>query len=145
METVCFPTLCEETFDFQRFGGNKDGCPTLHKSEPSMKVYIHFPEKSNLPIGNSVLLPWIQTSLLKNLKLFSIRVKEVFEPIVLREKTKKTKQNKNDGFLFFLKAFSWDIDLWVTLGDFTVKKREIGKRQLYLAENWLRRNEILYA
>ena len=35
---------------------------------------------------------------LKYLKLFSIRVKELFEPIVLRK--------KGDGFLLFLKAFS---------------------------------------
>ena len=34
---------------------------------------------------------------LKNLKLFSIRVTELFKPIVLR---------KDDGFLSFLKAFS---------------------------------------
>ena len=35
---------------------------------------------------------------LKNLKLLSIRVKELFEPIVLRK--------KGDGFLLFFKAFS---------------------------------------
>ena len=35
---------------------------------------------------------------LKNLKLFSIRVEELFEPIVLRKK-------KGDKFLLFLKAF----------------------------------------
>ena len=35
---------------------------------------------------------------LKNLKLFSIRVKELFELIVL--------QRKGGGFLLFLKAFS---------------------------------------
>ena len=34
----------------------------------------------------------------KNLKLFSIRVKELFEPIVL--------QNEADGFLLFLNAFT---------------------------------------
>ena len=38
-------------------------------------------------------------SYLKILKLFSIRIKELFEPIVLRK--------KGDGFLLFLKAFSW--------------------------------------
>ena len=56
---------------------------------------------------------------LKNLKLFSIRVKELFEPIVLRK--------KGDGLLLFLKAFSWETDLWVTLGDFTVKNAELGR------------------
>ena len=43
---------------------------------------------------------------LKNLKLFSIRVKELLEPIVLRKKKKKKKKPNNpDGFLLFLKAF----------------------------------------
>ena len=37
-------------------------------------------------------------SYLKNLKLFSTKVKELFEPIVLR--------GKGHGFLLFLKAFS---------------------------------------
>ena len=41
---------------------------------------------------------------LKNLKLFSISVKEFFEPMVL--------QKKGDGFLLFLKAFSWETDLY---------------------------------
>ena len=72
---------------------------------------------------------------LKNLKLFSSRVKELFEPIVLRK--------KGDGFLLFLKAFSWETDLWVTLGDFAVKKPKIGKGNLYLTENRLSRNEML--
>ena len=44
--------------------------------------------------------------------------------------------------MLFLKAFSWETDLWVTLGDFTVKKknktkqknRKIGKGNLYLTE-----------
>ena len=36
------------------------------------------------------LEPWIQTSL-KSLKLFSIRVKELFEPIVLQKTKTKTK------------------------------------------------------
>ena len=29
-----------------------------------------------------------------------------------------------DAFLLFLKAFSWEPDLWVTLGDFAVKKKQ---------------------
>ena len=56
---------------------------------------------------------------LKNLKLFPIRVKELFEPIVLRK--------KGDGFLLFLKAFSWETDLWVKLGKFTVKNAKLGR------------------
>ena len=40
-------------------------------------------------------------------------MEELFEPIVLWKKA--------DGFMFFLKAFSWEADLLVTLGDFMVK------------------------
>ena len=67
--------------------------------------------------------------------MFSIKVKELFEPIVL--------QKKGDGFLLFLKAFSWETDFWITLGDFKVKKtRKIGKGNLHLSENRLSWNEI---
>ena len=55
--------------------------------------------------------------------MFSIRVKELFEPTVL--------QKKADGFLLFWKALSWETDLWVPLGDFTVKKCKIEKGNLY--------------
>ena len=58
---------------------------------------------------------------LKNLKLFLIRVKELFEPIVLWRNC--------DGCLFVLKAFSWEIDLWVTLGEFELK-RQVEKESL---------------
>ena len=30
-------------------------------------------------------------------------------------------------FLVFLKGFSWEINLWVTLGDFAVKELKFGK------------------
>ena len=73
----------------------------------------------------------------RNLKLFSIRVKELFEPIVLH-----TQKKKGDEFLLFLKAFSWETDLWVTLGDFGVKKRKIGKGNVYLTKNRWSRNEM---
>ena len=43
----------------------------------------------------------------------------------MEKKKKKKKQNKKDRFLLFLKALSWETDLWVTLGDFAVK-----------AQNW---------
>ena len=56
----------------------------------------------------------------KNLKLFPIRKKEMFELIVLRKET--------EGFLLFLKALSWETDLWVTLRDFTVKKKKKKKK-----------------
>ena len=71
------------------------------------------------PKGQSVLLLWIQTLLfLFPLKLFSIRVKELFVPILVLWKIV-------DGFLLFLKAFSCNNDLWVTLGDFTVKTQNL--------------------
>ena len=69
---------------------------------------------------------------LKNLKLFSIRVEELFEPTVLRKKRRRV--------FLFLKVFSWETDLWVTLGDFTVKKRKNGKGNLHLTENQLGKN-----
>ena len=47
------------------------------------------------PIGPSVLLPWIQTSLSSNLKLFSIIVRQLFEPIVFWKK----------GYGFFVFVF----------------------------------------
>ena len=52
-----------------------------------------------MPIGH-VMYCYHEFNLryLKNLKLFSIRMKELFEPIVLRKKA--------DMFLLFLKAFS---------------------------------------
>ena len=78
-----------------------------------------------LPIGHSVLLASIQTCYLKNLKLFSIRVKELFEPTVLQKKAR--------GFCSFLKVFSWEIDLWVTLGDFTVKMQNWEGKSVF---NW---------
>ena len=77
---------------------------------------------------------------LKNLKLFSIRVKELFEPTVL-QKTNKQTNKQTDRFLLFLKAFSWETNLWVTLGDFTVK-RKIGEGNLYSTETRLGRNKM---
>ena len=54
-------------------------CSQLDAFYPKAKVFCYFEFKLRL---------------LKNLKLFSIRIKELFEPIVLRE--------KGDGFLLFL-------------------------------------------
>ena len=81
--------------------------------------------------------PEFKLRYVKNLKLFLIRIKELLEPIVLRK--------KGDGFLLFLKAFSWETDLWVTLGDFTVKDAKFGKEIFILTDNWLGRNEVWYA
>ena len=51
--------------------------------------------------------------------MFSIRVKELFEPIVLQKKRRQV-------FATF-KAFSLETDLWVTLGDFAVKNAKLGR------------------
>ena len=61
---------------------------------------------------------------LKNLKLFSIRVKELFECIVLRKK-------KGDGLLLFKGIFLRNKSL-STLGDFRIKNAKIWKGNLYL-------------
>ena len=71
---------------------------------------------------------------LKNQKLFSIRVKELFEPIVLKKKRRRL-------FAFFFKASSWKTDLWVTLGDFTVINAKLGRLRLK-PENQLSWNEM---
>ena len=43
--------------------------------------------------------------------MLPIRVKELLEPIFIHKK-------KPAGFCSFLKAFSWETDLWVTVDDF---------------------------
>ena len=67
--------------------------------------WIHF--------ATGYLLQWIQTKLssadLKNLKLFSISVEELFEPLVLPE--------NGDGFTLFKNFFFFlETDLLLTLG-----------------------------
>ena len=61
-----------------------------------------------LPIAHRVHLEF-KFRYIKMLILFSMKVKELFEPLVLRRKA--------DGSLLFWKAFSWETDLWVTLGE----------------------------
>ena len=56
-----------------------------------------------------------------------------------KKKQKKTKKKKTDGFLLFLKAFSWETDLLVTQSDLTVKNSKLGKEiciqlKIYLVE-----------
>ena len=63
-----------------------------------------------------------------NLKLFLIRVTELFEPIVMLCHKKAT-------VFALLKTFSWEIDLLITFGDFALQKRKTGKRNLYLTEH----------
>ena len=58
-----------------------------------------------------------------------IIVKELFEPIVLRRKA---------GFLLFLKAFSWETNLWVMLGDFMIKNVKLGREScIELKIDWV--------
>ena len=76
-------------------------------------------------------------SYLKNLKLFSIRVKELSEPIVLWTKRRRV-------FTLFISIFLRNLSLsdarW-----FYGKKHRIGKENLYLIENRLSWNEMCCA
>ena len=64
---------------------------------------------------------------LKNLKLFSIRVKELVEPVVLRKKV--------DGLLLFFKSISSRNRSLSNTRRFYGIKRKIGKGSLYLTKN----------
>ena len=75
---------------------------------------------------------------LKNLQLFSIRVKELFQPIVLRKK--KGRRVFALFITFLLRNRSLSNARW-----FYVKKRNIQKGNLYLTENRLERYEIWFA
>ena len=66
--------------------------------------------------------------------MFSIRVKELSEPIVCEKKAM--------GFSSFYEHFLEETDLRVTLGDFTVKNAKIGKGNLYITENRWSWNEM---
>ena len=68
--------------------------------------------------------------------MFSIRVKELFEPLVLRK--------KGDEFLLFLKTFSWETDLWVMLGDFTVKNAKLGRENAYIPKYNILKTHLVY-
>ena len=46
---------------------------------------------------------------------------------------KKKKKKKCNRFLLFLKVFSWETDLWVTLGDFVVKTQNWEGKSVF---NW---------
>ena len=67
-------------------------------------------------------------------EMFSNRVKELFEPIVLRK--------KGDGFCSFQKHFLRNRSLSNAGWFYGKKKGKIGKGNLYLTENRLRRNEM---
>ena len=69
---------------------------------------------------------------LKNLNLFSITVKKLFERMV------------DDEFWIFLKAFSWETDINLSNARwfYSKKPRKIGKGNLHFTENWLSINEI---
>ena len=77
---------------------------------------------------------------LKNLKLFSVRVKELFEPrpIVLWKKKRRR------VFALFKSIFLRNRSL-CNAGWFYGKKRKIGKGNLYLTENRLSENEMCCA
>ena len=71
---------------------------------------------------------------LKALKLFSIRVKELFEPIALEKKRRRV-------FALFKSIFLRNRSL-SNARRFYSKKRKIGKRNLNLTENRFSRNEM---
>ena len=82
--------------------------------------------KCNLLVGYSVLLPWIQTLLsLKLETVFKLSNTNYLSPLFC---------GKSDGFLVFLKAFSWETDLWIALDDFTRNKGKNKKRNLKIIE-----------
>ena len=114
----------------------------FHMTTQFFKIYWHFPTSCIVTTTDflkgsqlGTFCPWaivycyIEFNLcsLNNLKLFSLGIKELFEPIVLRNK------KKGDRLLFFLKAFSWETDLWVTLGDFTGKTQNWERKSVF---NW---------
>ena len=76
---------------------------------------------------------------LTNLKLFSNRVKELFEPTVLRKKKKKKK--KLTGFALFKSIFLRNRSLSNTRW-FCSKNCKIGKGNQYLTENRLNKHEM---
>ena len=55
------------------------------------------------PPGNNVLSLEFKLRYFKNLKLFSIKVKDLFQPTVLRE--------KSNGFLLFLTTHNWQNEM----------------------------------
>ena len=82
----------------------------------------------------------LKLSYLKNLKLFSIRVKELFEPIVLWRKGDASRRVLALFMSIFLRNRSLSDARW-----FYGKKRKIGKENLYLTENQLSWNEMCCA
>ena len=75
---------------------------------------------------------------LNNLRLFSIRVKELFKPTVLQKKKKKQVM----GFALF-KGISWDTNLWEMIGDFYGKNSKVWKGNLYLNEKSIKYKQSL--
>ena len=66
--------------------------------------------------------------------MFSTRIKELFESIVLLRKA--------DGLFALFKACSWETDLWVKLGGFMGKKCKTVKENLHSNKNWLSKNTM---
>ena len=61
---------------------------------------------------------------------------------VIRDCAKRQRVKLRYGCLLSLKAFCQETDLQVTLGDFVLKIRKIGKENLYLTKNQFERYEI---
>ena len=69
------------------------------------------------------------------MKLFSVRVKELFEPIVLK-KEKEEKKKPRQIFALFNSIFFGNPS-FSNGGPFYGKKRKVGKENRYLTENRL--------
>ena len=92
--------------------------------------WLHFSNRLSCTVTNEFKLRY-----LKNLKLFSIRVKEIFESVVLQKQ-------KATGFLLFLKSILLSNGSLSNARWFHGKKHKIGKGNPYLTENWLSKNDV---
>ena len=111
----------------------------LYREECKAKTDTESSLKSQLP-WKCIVYCYLEFKLryLKNLKLFSIRVKELFEPIVLRNK--KRRRVFALFITFFLRNRSLSNARW-----FYGKKRKIRKGNRYVTENQSKTNEIWFA
>ena len=67
------------------------------------------------------------------MKLFPIRVIELLEPLVLSRKA--------DGIFALLKSIRWEINVWVTLGDYMIKTQNWENKSV-LSRKSIRQKQI---
>ena len=78
----------------------------------------------------------------KILKLFSITLKELFGLKFGKKQTNKQQTNKQKTKTKKKAFCSFEMHYLEIQDDFTVKKCKIWKKNLYLTDNWLSRNEM---